>query len=231
MTSQASFDAIVHYLRNELFPSSDHFSQHVLLGLYRLIAQGSPVSLEDLGTELGLGHAAVKRAIAAVAPSRLQYNDKGAIIAFAGLSQVPSPHRFSFGGRDLFTWCAFDTLFLPEVLGGSARVSSKCPITAKEIRFTVTEEGPQAVTPGETVMSFVMPSTDTCCTDLRDVFCNHVNFLASRQAGAAWLARNPDATILSLNDAFALGRIRNDSAFGGVLSGGPKQTITTGVAL
>ena len=77
-------------------------------------------------------------------------------------------------------------------------------------------------------MSFVMPRAETCRTDLRGVFCNRVNFLSSRQAATACLARNPDAAILSLNDAFALGRVSNDSAFGDVLTGGFQQALTTG---
>ena len=191
--AETKFDAIAHYLHNELFPNSELFSQRVLLGLYRLLAQGSPVSLEELSATLGLDSAAVQKVIAAVAPSRLQYDGKGKIIAFAGLSQVPAPHRFSFGGRALFTWCAFDALFLPEILGGPARVTSNCPVTEAEIRLTVTLDGPEEVAPRETAMSFVMPGTETCHTDLRGVFCNRVNFLASGQAADAWLARNPDA--------------------------------------
>jgi len=225
MTNQTSIDAIAHYLCSELFPNSEPFSQRVLLGLYRLIAQGSPVSLDKLGATLEINPAAVKRVIASVAPSRIQYDDEGRIIAFAGLSLVPAPHQFNFDGRVFFTWCAFDALFLPELLGGSAHVTSKCPVTAAEIRVTVTLDGPEEVMPRETVMSFVMPRAETCRTDLRGIFCNHVNFFSSRQAAAAWLARNPDAAILSLGDAYALGRIRNSSAFGDVLAGGLKRTI------
>ena len=230
MTSQNPFDAIAHYLRSELFPSTDFLSQRVLLGLTRLIAQGSPVSLEELGATLGIDNAAVKKAIAAVAPSRLRIDDNGGITAFAGLSQAPTHHSFVFNGRELFTWCAFDALFLPEVLGGGARVTSRCPVTEAEIRVTVTKDGPEEVAPGETVMSFVMPSADTCCADLRGAFCDHVNFLSSRKAGAVWLARVPDAAILSLADAFALGRVRNDSAFGGVLAESIETTTTRGAA-
>ncbi len=224
--AETGFDAIAHYLRTELFPNSDLLSQRVLLSLYRLVANGSPVSLDALGASLGLDGETVKKVIAAVAPSRLQYDEAGRITAFAGLSQAPTRHRFTLGGRELFTWCAFDALFLPEILGGSARVTSTCPVTDAEISVTVTGGGPEAVTPGDAVMSFVMPSAETCRADLRGVFCNHVNFLSSPKAGAAWAARNPGATILSLGDAFALGRIRNRSAFGGVLAD-TNETMTT----
>ena len=54
--------------------------------------------------------------------------------------------------------------------------------------------------------------------DLRGSFCNHVNFFASHRTAEGWLARNPGAATLSLDDAFALGRIRNDAGFGLVLT-------------
>ena len=63
-----------------------------------------------------------------------------------------------------------------------------------------------------------MPDVENCCADLRGTFCNHVNFLASRQAGTAWLERNADAAALTLDDAFALGRIKNRSDFRDVLA-------------
>ena len=218
MSDQKQFDVIAHYLRTELFPRSDLLSQRVLLSLYRLIAKGSPVTLESLGATLGIDNHAVKEVIELVAPSRLQFDEAGRIIAFAGFSQVPTGHRFMFGKHELFTWCAFDTLFLPRLLGGNARVSSSCPVTDAEIRVTVTKDGLEDVQPDGAVMSFVMPEVENCCTDLRGAFCNHVNFLASRQAGVAWLERNADAAILSLHDAFALGQIRNQSGFSDVLA-------------
>lgn len=218
MSDRTLFNVIAHYLRTELFPRGDLVSQRVLLGLYRQIATGDPVTIESLDATLGIDGVAVKEVIELVDPSRVQYDEAGRIIAFAGLSQAPTGHRFIFGEHELFTWCAFDTLFLPQLLGGTARVSSSCPVTDTEIRFTVTEDGLEDTQPNGAVMSFVMPDVEKCCADLRGAFCNHVNFLASRQAGAVWQERNTDAAIITLDDAFALGRIKNRSDFRDVLA-------------
>lgn len=219
MRNQPRLDAIAGYLRTELFPPGDPLSQRVLLGLYRLLAEGAAVTCERLSDRLGIDGDSVQGVLDSVASSRLQYDEAGAIIAFAGLSQVPTPHRFEFGGHELFTWCAFDALFLPELLGGPARVASLCPVTHADIRLTVSQDGLEDVEPSAAVMTFVMPDSRSHCADLRDAFCNHVTFLASPRAGGVWLKRNPGAAVLSLGDAFELGHIRNVSGFKDVLTG------------
>lgn len=221
---QAAFEAIAHFLRTELFPGGDRFSQHVLLTLYRLLAEGSPVTLESLNAACGGDRAAVDTVVEEIAPSRLRYDDTGRIVAFAGLTQRPTKHRFVLPGRELFTWCAFDALFLPQLLNGTAEISTGCPSTDTIITMTVGGDGVQAANPAAAVMSFVTPDNGRCHTDLRGTFCNHVHFFASRPAAEIWLARNPAATILSLQDAVRLARIRNEAAFGDVLTGhGPSD--------
>jgi len=39
------------------------------------------------------------------------------------------PHALQFDGRTLYAWCAWDTLFLPELLGRPARVTSTDPVS------------------------------------------------------------------------------------------------------
>ena len=215
---QNVFDTIAHFLRIELFPCSDHFSQYVLLTLYRLLAKGFPVSLAGLSAACGSDGRAVAKVVAEIAPSRLRYDEAGQIIAFGGLTQRLAKHRFVFCGQELFTWCAFDALFLPEILGGTAEVSSRCPVTGAKICMVVHKDRLESESSDGTVMSFVMPETGACRADLRGTFCDHVNFFASRRAADSWLEHNRGAAILSLDDAFALGRIRNDAGFKDVLT-------------
>ena len=67
--------------------------------------------------------------------------------------------------------------------------------------------------PDGVVMSFVVPEMAGYRADLRGTFCRYVNFFASDQAGTTWLTQNAGAVILSLAEAYALGRIRNETGF------------------
>lgn len=45
---------------------------------------------------------------------------EGRVLGFGGLTVAPMHHRFEVGGRILWTWCAWDSLFIPGTLGRQA---------------------------------------------------------------------------------------------------------------
>jgi alkylmercury lyase len=128
------------------------------------------------------------------------------VVAFGGLGVTPTPHRFEVAGRRLYTWCAWDTLFLPALLGQEARVESACPVTGTEVRLTVGPDGAHAAQPPSLRVSFPAP-TSTVTSDITASFCCHVHFLADHDAAEKWLGENQGALTLSLADAVELGRL------------------------
>ena len=73
MSDRKLLEVISDYLRTELFPDIDPPSQRVLLGLYRLVAQGAPVTIGNLATAFSMDSNAVRNILGSVEPSRLQY--------------------------------------------------------------------------------------------------------------------------------------------------------------
>jgi alkylmercury lyase len=55
----------------------------------------------------------------------------------------------------LYAWCAFDTLFLPELLGATAEVESQCPTTGEQISLSVTRTEVSNLHPAATILSYV----------------------------------------------------------------------------
>jgi alkylmercury lyase len=164
--------------------------------LLRELARGRPVPISTLD----------RRAPAVVARwPNVEYDHAGRIVAFSGLSLNPTAHRFAVGARGLYTWCAWDTLFLPAVLDQSASVRSRCPITGTDVRLTVAPDRIVGVHPPALRVSFP-PSTATSTADITRTFCCHVHFLAGPAASAQWLDRHPGAAVLELDDAYRLGR-------------------------
>jgi alkylmercury lyase len=216
-------EALADFLRDgRMFHRSGPAAQRVQLALYRLIAAGAPVALDRLARAAGLDEGEIAEILGAIPPSNFQRDEAGRILGFRGLGQVPSRHRLrlvdpALARAALYAWCALDCLFLPVLLGGAIGVASRCPVTDTAIRLTVTPTGVQDVRPETTVMSFVTPEAARLRADLRGSFCCHVNFFASGQAAEAWRADNQGAAILSLDQGFDLGRIRNEAGFGEVL--------------
>jgi alkylmercury lyase len=192
-------------------PRLDHDAQQAALALYRLVAEGSPVDAAALAERASMS--AVRVAEWLGGWPEVFRDDHGRVVAFGGLSLTKTTHRFEVGGRPLHTWCAWDTLFLPELLGHPARVTSECPTSLEPVELTVTPDGVEQVAPDGAVLSMKAPTH--CCTgdDLIARFCRHVHFFASRQAAEQWLTGRDDGFVLTIDQGFELGRIANRANF------------------
>jgi alkylmercury lyase len=173
-----------------------------------LLARGRPVPPAELAAVVGrpveevLSDLAVQRSV--------EYTEEGEIAGY-GLTLRETPHRVTFGGTTLYTWCALDTLMYPVVLGRSFEVESPCAGTGNPVRVSVSPEGVESVSPPSAVVSIVIPE------DVRDVrasFCNSVHYFVSRDAASGWLKEHPDGLLLPVEDAFTVGMLRNREIVG-----------------
>ena len=140
------------------------------------------------------------------------------MIGFWGLAIREMPHRLEIDGRALYAWCAWDTLFLPEILRGAAVVRSACPTTGATVSLEVDATGIHRVAPDTAVLSFLRP--DGPFTDeVISSFCHFVHFFASAEAAAEWIERHPNTHTLSLDEGFELARRHNRERLGAALTG------------
>ena len=179
--------------------------------MLRLLTNGRPVAIEDIATALQISEDEVAGVLHQF--SDAQYDEQGRVTG-KGLTLVPTPHRFSINGHTLFTWCALDTLMYPPILQQSAHVESPCVVTGAPVKLTITPVEVKDVIPANAVVSVVIPEqTDVCC-NVRSAFCNHVNFFSSPEAAATWLAKHPTAFMLSVAEAYQVGRILGEHLYG-----------------
>lgn len=115
-------------------------------------------------------------------------------------------------GRQLYTWCAWDTLFLSELIGRPATIQSTCAITGEPISLAIDGDGPHALSPTQTVLSFRNPSSKAH-NDTKTSFCEFVHFFASPTAGRQWTAAHDDTFLLSITDAYQVARAFNHAKF------------------
>jgi alkylmercury lyase len=177
------------------FPACD--DAPLARALLRELATGRPVEPPPAGSEL---------AMALARWPNVERDAHGRVVAFSGLSLTPTAHGFTVSGRQLYTWCAWDTLFLPALLQQPAHVQSTCAVTGSPVRLTVNPSGFSDVDPEELWVSFP-PAATMSTADITGTFCCHVQFLAGRPAADRWLGRHDGAMALALADAFELGRL------------------------
>jgi len=201
-------------------PDFDEEQQRIALEVYRRLAQGSPARASDVAERAGTTVERVDELLASW-PGVFRDED-GRVIGFWGLTigKLTPTHSLEVDGHDLFAWCAWDTLFLPGILASTARVQSACPTTGETIFLVVSPGGVVETSHLEAVVSFLVPDRDFDA-DVIQSFCHFVHFFASAEAGEAWTAEHPGTFLLSLEDAFELGRLVNALNFPSAL-GGPR---------
>lgn len=184
------------------FPGSEDAS--LARALLQELSRGVPVSTAQLARAAGRNEPEVSLVLERW--PNVQRDHEQRVVAFGGLSLDATAHRFDVGDRQLYTWCAWDTLFLPRLLNERARVGSTCPITGTEVRLTVAPDRVLECQPRDLWVSFPSPSRASV-QDITGSFCCHVHFLAGDAASARWLADHDGGFVLPLEDAFELGRL------------------------
>jgi len=192
--------------------------RRVALALYREVAKGQPVDEAQLGRVLGISATESSELLQRDSINFLVHRDeRGHVLGFGGLAAGPMHHRFEVDGRMLSTWCAWDSLFIPEILGRPARVVSPDPESGELVRLVVTPDRIESVEPAGAVVSFIMPDAQAFGSSAVNVivkFCHFIFFFSSRTSGERWVAKHPDTFLCSLDDAFTLAKRHNARNFG-----------------
>ena len=199
------------------FPTLDLLEQRLSLALYRLLAEGRAVPRARLAEELEIAVEAASRILdgwpGVFSDARQQ------VVSYWGLAlpdAYASPHRFTVGGRTLSAWCAWDTLFLPQLVGSTAEVESAAP-GGGTVRLTVTPERVEHVEPVGAQMSFIIPDCAGVEKDVVTSFCHFVHFFPSLRIGENWAARHAGTIMLPVPEAHVLARLKNEAQYREIL--------------
>ena len=205
-------DTQLQAIAQAVIQRQERYQRNTLLfdQLARLLVQGRPVAPELLARLLHRELEEVRSILQA--HPELEYDEYGNLVG-SGLTLVPTTHRFRVEQRTLFAWCAFDTLTYPVELHLSAQVTSRCPVTGSSIQLTVMPEQVLDLDPGEAQVSLVVDVVAGCCYNVREDVCNYGHFFASREAATPWQAAHQEAVILSVEEAYQVGKLVEGSRF------------------
>ena len=117
----------------------------------------------------------------------------------SALTLRPTPHEFHVGSRRLYTWCAFDALYLPPLLGRTVTVKSRDPSTKSAIELTVTPEGVAEYTPSSTHVS-VLVSGLSGRKGPDSPVCSQMNFFESRDSAEEWVSGRDNVTVMTVEE-------------------------------
>ena len=170
--------------------------------LYQLLVRGRPVELATLSRQTGLALPEVVDVVHGW--PGVFFDDDGAVIGFWGLAIDPvSTHQFIVDDTTLYAWCAWDTLFMPVLIGKTCRVLAKCKQTGEPIQLEVSPNGVTYASPETIHLSFVLPDKATIDKGAVTSFCHFIHFFRDRPAADAWTQNQQGSFVLDLKDAVA----------------------------
>ena len=132
------------------------------------------------------------------------------LVGVTGLTLNETRHRLEVDDQTLWTWCAWDSLFLVPIIGRRATLTSTSPATNIDIRISIASDGVTAAEPETTVLSVVVPRADAVVSTAAEVqatFCHFVHFFEDRAAAEAWVPAERDPAVLEPGEGFRLGQL------------------------
>lgn len=199
----------------------DADQRRAALTTYRLLTARRPVTNGAIAQATGLSEETIASYLAEWEGVFRDGDD--AVVGFWGLALEPLDPRYELVDHDTgdavgYAWCAWDTLFLPAVLGRTLDITSTDGHTGQEITLTVGPDGAHTVNPEQTLVSFLSPNAPWEA-DILATFCHKVLFFAADDSATAWMGAHADELFtLSVADAFEVGRLWTAQRYGNALT-------------
>jgi len=192
-------------------PALDEGARRLTAAVVRLLAAGEPVSVPAAAA--GAGMPASRAGQLLRSWPGVFWDDRGQVTGFWGLALAPMPHRIRRAGTGLHAWCAWDPLFLAQVIG-DLQVATADPVSGEAINYHLADNGAiTAASHPHTVLSFLSPGRPWD-DEVMTTFCHYVWHFTGPATAQRWIAAHPGTFVLSLDDATELARRHTARAFG-----------------
>ncbi len=197
--NQSPLDTLATRLAAHLDCTQDVVCRQIM---WAMAETGQPLAPVHLARHLQMSQENLTAHLARVPDT--EFDTQGNIVGW-GITLLPTQHQFRLKARPLFTWCAFDTVLFPPLLQVEAHVQSVCEASGQPITFVATPEGIADLLPATSVLSLILPTERCDC--VRGTFCQQSLFFQTEEAALPWVALHPEAVLLSVEEAAALGQI------------------------
>lgn len=195
-------------------PSLGPEGRRIALAVFREMGSGDPAPVEAIAERAGAESRSVRDALESW--PGVYRDEAGRVVGFWGLALDGMPHPIRVGDRTLYAWCAWDALFLGELLGDEIQVESSCAATGRAVSMTVGARGVTDLVPETAVISFLDPErADVERNRVISSFCHHILFFSSPEAWEGWERQRRQETFpMSVEEAWRLGRLANRLRYG-----------------
>ena len=186
-------------------------NSRLLIKTLRTLAHGEPITKAEtaqISEELEIPFEQADQFLRGVTERDSDDN----IIGLIGLSLNQDwAHRFDVNGNSLRTWCAWDTLFLTQIIGEETMVESESPQSGTTVRIRLNKNGVEGSVPETAVVTIVNIDPDVHDVSSMEAiwgnFCHQVYFFPSREEADEWASGKDNIEVLTVDEAYELGRL------------------------
>lgn len=184
----------------KLLPKFDSVQKQISKLLYLSLAKGKPIGKDEICESLGYTKNQLNSVLKTIPCIEFEGDE---IVAYRGVTVQNSLYEFIHNGGKFFTWCAFDSLFMYDLIPGAKRIKSTCPSCSESISITES-------TIGETMvkMSFVLPKEVDYESNLKSSFCCNVSFYCSDICASQSTAN--ECKVFTLQEGLIIAQKRNE---------------------
>lgn len=191
----------------------DAFERQLSLLLYKGLSLGTAVMPAVLTEQMNTN---IKTVIEALRNwPGVHFDENHNVIGHMGLTIKPTPHQLQILDKTLYTWCAWDGLFIPDLLKTACTFTTKCPITHEILTVYFDGQGGFETPMPGIVMSF-LESKQVFDQNIIQQFCHYIYLFKNKTVAVEWIHANPGIMLmlLDLHDAVKLGRLKNKRQYG-----------------
>ena len=128
-------------------PEFGEENSRLLIKMWRVLGQGRSVTQDmtaKVTSEVGMSFEAADEFLR----QSTERDSDDNIIGLLGLSLNQDwAHKLIMNGTTFRSWCAWDTLFLPAMLGEEVEVESDSPVSGATVRLTVSPDNVRSASP------------------------------------------------------------------------------------
>jgi len=168
-----------------------------LLPAFPLLAQGSPLSIEEIAKAAGAEPGQVEEAVDA---ARCERDAQGRLIDLYGMTLTPTVHRLTIDGKILFSCCALWAHVIAKLVNSTVRVESVDPVRRELVRLSVSPDGVESVDPTGAVATLAVATQEAIDRDICEAFCCQVRHFVSHESAEEFAAVKPTSHVLELSE-------------------------------
>ena len=188
--------------------------KELALEIYRRLGKGQPVSLDDLLADKEISLEEAKEFLDS--SGGVFYNDDGDIVGFWGIAVQKMAHKIITDQQTIYGWCAWDALFIPQLLGEAATIESLSP-TKEIIKLKLSEQGDVLEGSENIMVSFIEPDAGKMMENVVANFCHYIFLFKDKSSGEQWVKEHEGTYLLPLQDVINLSKEKNLRQFGNLL--------------